>query len=189
MNCEIIKDLLPLYIDSCCSNQSKEAVKTHLDKCSNCKKMLDSMQTNIPETIEPVSVSKPPKKVKIWLASMLQSVMFFLSFLAITIGVSLEAATPFGDENGFWAFAIVVPATGFLFSLVNWYFVRLYKSRFFFSIGTALTTIICTATAFLWAFDHYNYFHGGINIFTSILLCIVSYVISDIYARFIGKEQ
>ena len=38
MNCEIIKDLIPLYIDGCCSKESERAVEEHLSVCSECKK-------------------------------------------------------------------------------------------------------------------------------------------------------
>ena len=36
MNCDIIKDLLPLYIDECCSEESANEVKKHLEKCKEC---------------------------------------------------------------------------------------------------------------------------------------------------------
>lgn len=37
-DCEIIKDLLPLYCDGVCSEQSKNAVEEHLKVCESCKK-------------------------------------------------------------------------------------------------------------------------------------------------------
>lgn len=36
-NCEIIRDLLPLYCDGVCSEASKKAVEEHLDECALCK--------------------------------------------------------------------------------------------------------------------------------------------------------
>ncbi len=35
--CNLIKDLLPLYIDNVCSKESKEIVKNHLPECTDCK--------------------------------------------------------------------------------------------------------------------------------------------------------
>lgn len=35
-NCEIIKDLLPLYADKVCSKQTKIIVEEHLEKCKKC---------------------------------------------------------------------------------------------------------------------------------------------------------
>lgn len=36
VNCGIIKDLLPLYVDDVCSEESKEAVAVHLSECESC---------------------------------------------------------------------------------------------------------------------------------------------------------
>ena len=45
--CDIIQDLLPLYCDGVCSEESRKAVEEHLQNCENCKKELDIMNTNI----------------------------------------------------------------------------------------------------------------------------------------------
>ena len=37
-NCFLIKDLLPLYIDDLCSNESTEIIKNHLEVCEECNK-------------------------------------------------------------------------------------------------------------------------------------------------------
>lgn len=35
--CDLIQDLLPLYLDGVCSEESKEAIEGHLPDCSDCK--------------------------------------------------------------------------------------------------------------------------------------------------------
>lgn len=55
-SCEMIRDLLALYMDDVCSEESKKAVKEHLQECEDCRRMLQDMseeQTEIPT--EPVS--------------------------------------------------------------------------------------------------------------------------------------
>ena len=42
-DCEIIQDLLPLYIDDVCSIKSKAIVEEHVTECSNCKELLDEL--------------------------------------------------------------------------------------------------------------------------------------------------
>lgn len=37
LSCEMIQDLLPLYCDGVCSQDSKEAVEAHLKECEKCK--------------------------------------------------------------------------------------------------------------------------------------------------------
>ena len=79
MNCNIVKDLIPLYIDGCCSEESEKIVKEHIRDCDDCKKLLEDMKS--PSDI--VTVSESPKtfsKLNDWKASVLQSFLLFLSF-------------------------------------------------------------------------------------------------------------
>jgi len=48
ISCEIIRDLLPLYYDAVCSNESKALIEEHLAECDNCKAELLSMGETIP---------------------------------------------------------------------------------------------------------------------------------------------
>ena len=36
MKCEIIRDLIPLYLDKVCSEDSRKLVEEHLAECSEC---------------------------------------------------------------------------------------------------------------------------------------------------------
>lgn len=44
VNCDIIQDLLPLYVDDVCSQSSKQAIEIHLESCSNCKDTLKELK-------------------------------------------------------------------------------------------------------------------------------------------------
>lgn len=44
ISCEIIKDLLPLYLDGVCSNDSRAMVAEHLAACDHCKAELQAMK-------------------------------------------------------------------------------------------------------------------------------------------------
>ena len=37
--CKIIEDLLPMYIDQVCSNETKEIIENHLKQCDKCAKI------------------------------------------------------------------------------------------------------------------------------------------------------
>ncbi len=43
--CEIIKDLLPLYVDDIASEKSKDVVEDHLSECENCQEYHDAMKS------------------------------------------------------------------------------------------------------------------------------------------------
>lgn len=46
-NCNIIKDLLPLYVDNACSNDTKLLVESHLKECDSCQKELENIKSII----------------------------------------------------------------------------------------------------------------------------------------------
>ncbi len=46
MDCEVIRDLLPLYADQACSEQSRALVNEHLLDCADCRDMLQKIREN-----------------------------------------------------------------------------------------------------------------------------------------------
>ena len=209
MNCNIVKDLIPLYIDRCCSEESEKIVEEHIRECDDCKKLFEDMKSSS----DIITVSESPKtfsKLNDWKASVLQSVFLFFSFALITIGVALEARTPSGIGNGFWALNLVIPATGFMLSLANWYFLRVYKNRKSFSNYSFIATLGLTLCAYIWSGFHYEFnlfdlfsghsfaetlelLHalfilGGIGMLLTIVFCVLSKTLSNLYAKMLGKE-
>ena len=43
--CGIIRDLLPLYIDDVCNEESKQAVQNHLSECEKCRSCYEAMKS------------------------------------------------------------------------------------------------------------------------------------------------
>ena len=67
LNCEIVKDLLPLYGEDLVSEVSREAVETHLQSCRMCEELYRQMREELftaqmPEVLE--AEVKPLKKIK-----------------------------------------------------------------------------------------------------------------------------
>ncbi len=208
MECNVVKDLIPLYIDECCSDESRKIVTEHIENCAACKKFLEKMEA----PSDTVMVSEVPmaiSKINNWKASVMQSALLFLSFAIITVGVALEAGTPYGPKNGYWALNLVVPATGFMLSLANWYFVRFYKSRKSFSVSSLLVTLCITDCAYIWACLHFeiNIFEliagrylidffeiargiqqNRVGMLLSVVFCVLSKILSNKYAKMLGKE-
>ncbi len=44
--CEIIRDLLPLYADDACSEESRQLVQEHLQECHECGSMLEKLKSH-----------------------------------------------------------------------------------------------------------------------------------------------
>lgn len=210
MECNVIKDLLPLYIDECCSQESAELVEEHLKECADCRAAYENMRSDCAVKFTVAEPPESPGRLHEWKAYAMQSILFFAFFVIITVGVALESSTPYGSGNSFYAFNLVVPATGFLLSLANWYFVHLYKSRRQFSYCSLLTTLVITVGAYIWTFNHYEMRLSdipetisvwGTEVFVKILvyglgrgvlltavLCVLSKVLSGKYAKMLGKE-
>ena len=49
MDCNVIKDLIPLYIDGCCSPESADLVRAHIGGCEECRSLWETMKQG-PET-------------------------------------------------------------------------------------------------------------------------------------------
>ena len=194
-HCEVIRDLIPLYVDGCCSENTRTLVEEHLAVCPACKEEYALMKGAFAE-LSPVGPTKRFTRVQEWKASLLQSVLLFASFLAITFGVAMEAASPSGLLNGFWAFALVIPVTGFMLSLANWYFVRLYRSRGKFVLYSCLVTAGLIVVAYLWGLWHYEAFDAALYFlkpqlgFLPLTLFLVACTggFANLYAKWLGKE-
>ena len=199
MKCNVIQDLMMLYADGCCSEDSRAAVEEHVKSCASCRKALEEM--NAPADAgrtEPVKEAHFPR-ISSWKASVMQSVLLFVSFAVLVFGVAREASTPAGASNGLWAIAVIVPVTGFLLSLANWYFLRAYPDRKSFSGGSLLATAVFIVAGYIWAVLHYRPW-GSVNgaslsaaaVITgcvlSVALCAASKLLSLKHARMNGKE-
>ena len=47
--CNVNKDLLPLYVDNVCSEESKSMVEEHLAGCEECQGYYDALREGMPE--------------------------------------------------------------------------------------------------------------------------------------------
>ncbi|MBR5683525.1 MAG: zf-HC2 domain-containing protein [Ruminococcus sp.] len=61
-NCDIVKDLLPLYADDVCSEESRKAVEEHISGCSDCKAELEKLRKNVP--VSPQKDGEVLKRIK-----------------------------------------------------------------------------------------------------------------------------
>lgn len=91
LNCEIVKDLLPLYADKVCSKASEEAVKEHIAECDECKKTLESFNgvprlTEFEDNAEKAVVKVGKKMKKHTKKAVIKTVSIILSVL-IVLGV------------------------------------------------------------------------------------------------------
>ena len=61
-NCDMIKDLLPLYADDVCSEESRKAVEEHINSCPDCKAELEKLRKSV--TVSPQKDADVLKRIK-----------------------------------------------------------------------------------------------------------------------------
>ena len=80
--CKIIEDLLPLYEEGICSEETREAIEQHLNECERCKNLYKGMQ-EIPmikfesqKSVQDKAMKKGLKKIKKhWWVSIIIAIM------------------------------------------------------------------------------------------------------------------
>ena len=59
LSCDVIQDLLPLYHDGVCSEESKTIVEEHIETCADCKDVLHRLrEETAPDAVEAAGVLK-----------------------------------------------------------------------------------------------------------------------------------
>ena len=118
ITCDVIKDLLPLYIDDVLSDDSKSIVEEHFQDCEECRKLYevmiaDNKVVNVAEEYD--GFGKSMKKVKrhfnirtivaVLLALALSSAICFVVFIGVvpTLSTNVEIVPEayIREDNGF----------------------------------------------------------------------------------------
>lgn len=61
-NCDIVMDLLPLYADDVCSEESRKEVEEHIKGCTSCKSTLEKLRKKV--SISPQKDAEVLKRIK-----------------------------------------------------------------------------------------------------------------------------
>lgn len=91
VTCNVMEDLLPMYYDEVCSEETAAMVKEHLNSCPSCRRILTDLQSEIempavkPDDIKPLlKIRKRYKRTKqSWLAAVILTLALIpLAFLS-----------------------------------------------------------------------------------------------------------
>lgn len=93
--CELIQDLLPLYLDGVCSKESKTAIEKHLSECADCKAFYTAMceadgieiNPNIAERERQKAASFQAVKKKLFRKQILSAIAAILLLVIIAAAV------------------------------------------------------------------------------------------------------
>ena len=131
--CEIVRDLLPLYVDSACSEASKEMIKEHLENCSSCNQIYQKMCSHTSEAI--LKKEKDGVIIRHEKKEGLRVIEYIFIALALLYAPAILLVSLFTNDNGS---VIAMPYT-FIVTVLFIYTVPFYFS--FIELGR----LICTA--------------------------------------------
>ena len=190
MNCDIIKDLLPLYVDGICSKETEQAVREHLKTCDACRTVYEDMC----RAVIPAAPTAVPNEKGIYLRIRRQLGNFLIcAIIAILVAaIAFCGLTEWEDHNwpqGVFSLCIIIPATGLLASMLNLFFCREYPSRPWFCRVSALITFGICVLGDLYAIPHYDYPENWASfiplcLLVALIFSAISYGISKLYSRF-----
>lgn len=88
ISCEVIKDLLPLYHDGVCSDDSKALIEAHLAACASCQAEFQAMNSLLPihQTEQNLQEADIVKRLsRRWKRGMLKSLLKGILIAAIVV--------------------------------------------------------------------------------------------------------
>ncbi len=92
--CEIIRDLLPLYADGVCSAASRNLVEQHIQDCSACAEVLKLISDELPVTETAAEVDGAKAASKAWKKRKLRYVLLGLLIAAVLCGSLYGLTSP-----------------------------------------------------------------------------------------------
>ncbi len=90
--CEIVKDLLPLYVDGIVSDVSQKSIENHLKHCMDCEEMYHNMVFHLETETPPTEVSDVKRFLKKTKKMCLLYGLGGLSFVAILVCLIVDLA-------------------------------------------------------------------------------------------------
>ena len=113
MHCDIVKDLLPLYVDDVCSEKSKREIEKHLEECEDCRCYYEMLKEDNPKVekdwtssnlLEGEFIQAIEKKIK-YKITLDMVIAGFIVFLVCAIGGVIY--TEYDHEPGFKMFGLI----------------------------------------------------------------------------------
>lgn len=134
--CEIVKDLLPLYVDEMVSDVSKKSIENHLEHCKDCTQMYQNMALDLEKEEQP----KEAGEVKRFLKKTKQMYFLYglggLSFAAILVCTIVDLAINKGLTWSPIAGTAIIFANAFMYALLLCKKNKGYITMSVISVGT-----------------------------------------------------
>lgn len=94
--CRVIEDMLPMYYDKVCSEESATLIEEHLKHCPRCSQILTDLSTDIAVSKESIDDIKPLKKIQ---KNYKRKKLYWLLAISLVL-LLLPVAFLAGNEHG-----------------------------------------------------------------------------------------
>lgn len=143
MDCDIIRDLLPLYAEHICSKKSEEEVEKHLETCWECRKAYENMTAAVEVQTESSADEKKPFRSAMRLIVGITAV---LAVMISCISANFLGAFDGGPASGVhFTVTVVYLAFWIVFAVMTRHYISFVK----LSYGIGLYTLIASVYAML----------------------------------------
>lgn len=190
LNCEIIRDLLPLYSDNVCSEESKAVVDEHLKECEPCREELKAISDNKPAAL--LKLDSEALIIGKYRRILLKKLLFFAVCAVIIPLLTAAIAYWYGDNQNM---IFIITAASLLFYVYIPAVVQKKRDLWITasSVIAPVVTLFCTdLLGDMWRFISYYKEDGDIAVIlpiASISVFILIYVAMAVIMFFVNRKK
>ena len=104
VTCNVIEDLLPLYADGICSEDTKTIIEHHIAVCPECREKLEAMTAKLEKNEKKAEINNPFKKVRNHYIRLVTVTLLVCAIIIVPLGAVFYLKTNEIYDNGYsWA--------------------------------------------------------------------------------------
>lgn len=104
VTCKIIEDLLPLYADGICSEDSRDVIGQHIAICPDCKEKLDAMTAELEKNVKETDIKNPFRKIRFHYMKLAAATLLICALIiAPACGIWYLKTNEIYDQGYSWA--------------------------------------------------------------------------------------
>lgn len=177
-SCEVVQDLLPLYVDEICSSKSREIVAEHVAECSQCREQMASLcdrSVTAELSDERDGVLKKHMKKEKKRSTMIALIMSACLTVPIIVCLICNLAVGHGLD---WFYIVLTSLLVFASVTIVPFWVD--NNKFLWSLGTFTVSLIlllgtvCIYTSGKW------FFIASVPTLAGLLICFMPYIIKHL---------
>ncbi|WP_163971192.1 DUF2651 family protein [Oceanobacillus halotolerans] len=117
-NCDIVKDLIPTYVENLTSEESNQFIERHLNDCQDCTNYLMNVERDLPKDSGEVEMDKSDQQIVKGIQKKVNRMTLFAILIGVLIGI--YGSMMFFNMNEFQSILIIYPIATFLIGFLSY---------------------------------------------------------------------